>query len=92
MTTQRGFLSRHCRERDEVRADLSRRTYLTNDHSIINSNTNGLQPKKKKNIYIYIYIVILMKFHANDNQQWIKKTEGTGQPLVEKKISYDGSI
>ena len=33
-----------------------------------------------------------MKFHANDNQQWIKKTEGTGQPLVEKKISYDGSI
>ena len=36
-----------------------------------------------------------MKFHANDNQQWKKKAEGTGQPLVEKKKkkkSHDGSI
>ena len=34
-----------------------------------------------------------MKFHANDNQQWKKKAEGTGQPLVDKKKkSHDGSI
>ena len=38
-------------------------------------------PKKKK-------IVILMKFHANDNQQWKKKAEGTGQPLVAKKKKF----
>ena len=46
VTTQKGFHSYSYRYRDEALVDLSVRTYLTDDLSIIN-------------IYIYIYIVFL---------------------------------
>ena len=82
VTTQRGFLSQPCRYKDKVRADLSGRTYSTDDHSII---------KHGHDIFYKFFLIILcLRKHFFRNELWNKAHFGKRNLLENHLIFFGG--